>query len=563
MRFQWGLAGALAMALGAAAAGCDQDIETDTEEVGTAQEAVGSPSLTVDKTLYLTGEPITVTFANGPGNSTDWIGIYPANILPGQTASTLWYYVNGSKTAGRRLRNGTIVFEAGSGSWPLPPGSWHAYFLRKDGYTVLASANFSVVATSDPPLVNGGLGDPSSAITHVITVMLENHSFDALFGRYCTAAAGSDPSCNDGPACCEAAPPTEPGPLHSAPVALTDSTNGNYDPPHGSTCIQAAVDGGSMDGYVVSSVSGCGNVRNFALATPPEMNIYWNLASQYAIGDRYFHSYAGASFANDMFFARAGWVFNDNAYVPPTLGQSCTGGTPHTYTDPTIAGLLVAAGVSWGVYIEGYQSMLSTVGAGNTCPAPPADCPAQSTRYPCTYSPPDIPFAYYPALHMDAGPARDYSLLATHLANGTLPAVSWVRPLGYKTQHPGSGTTLTAGAAFVQSLLDAVLASPYANTTLVLVTYDESGGYFDHVSPPANSAIDGKPYGPRVPMLALGYFARQGFVSHVTMEHSSIVKFIEWNWLGGTTGQLGTRDTVVNNLGSLLDPVRTGTPVPE
>jgi hypothetical protein len=61
----------------------------------------------------------------------------------------------------------------------------------------------------------------------------------------------------------------------------------------------------------------------------------------------------------------------------------------------------------------------------------------------------------------------------------------------------------------------------------------------------------------------MGPFARKNFVSHVTMEHSSVVKFIEWNWLGGTTGQLGTRDTTVANLGSLLDPGATGTHVPE
>ena len=90
----------------------------------------------------------------------------------------------------------------------------------------------------------------------------------------------------------------------------------------------------------------------------------------------------------------------------------------------------------------------------------------------------------------------------------------------------------------------------------------ESGGYFDHVSPPANSAVDGQPYGARVPLLAVGRFARQNLVSHTSMEHSSIVKFVEWNWLGARTGQLGGRDGVVNNLGSLLDPAQTGTPVP-
>jgi phospholipase C len=96
----------------------------------------------------------------------------------------------------------------------------------------------------------------------------------------------------------------------------------------------------------------------------------------------------------------------------------------------------------------------------------------------------------------------------------------------------------------------------------VILTYDESGGYFDHVAPPQESTVDNEPYGARIPFLALGPFARSNYISHVTMEHSSLVKFIEWNWLGGTTGQLGTRDAVVANIGSVLDPTRTGVAVP-
>ena len=64
-------------------------------------------------------------------------------------------------------------------------------------------------------------------------------------------------------------------------------------------------------------------------------------------------------------------------------------------------------------------------------------------------------------------------------------------------------------------------------------------------------------------MMAFGPFAKKGFVSHVVMEHSSIVKLLEWNFLGGATGQLGGRDAVVANMGSLLDPAATGAAVPE
>src|SRR5262249_38615654 len=127
--------------------------------------------------------------------------------------------------------------------------------------------------------------------------------------------------------------------------------------------------------------------------------------------------------------------------------------------------------------------------------------------------------------------------------------------------HPDFGTKISAGVSFVSGIVSQIQHSKLAGSTLILITYDESGGWFDHVAPPSASAVDGQPYGARVPMLAIGPFARTNFVSHITMAHSSIVKSIEWNWLGAT-GQLGARDAVVANIGSLLDPAKTGLPVP-
>jgi phospholipase C len=102
----------------------------------------------------------------------------------------------------------------------------------------------------------------------------------------------------------------------------------------------------------------------------------------------------------------------------------------------------------------------------------------------------------------------------------------------------------------------------YKDNTLILLTWDEGGGFFDHVKPPADSTVDMQPYGTRVPMLAIGRFAKKNFVSHVQMEHSSIVKFLEWNFTG-STGQLMGRDATVNNIGSMIDPTQTITKVPE
>ena len=153
---------------------------------------------------------------------------------------------------------------------------------------------------------------------------------------------------------------------------------------------------------------------------------------------------------------------------------------------------------------------------------------------------------------------RDYTQLAKDLAKLELPQVVFVKGLGYHTEHPGQGTKLSDGAGFAREVIDAIGKSDYAPDTLILVTWDEGGGFFDHIAPPGNGS-DGKPYGTRVPMIAIGPHARAGEISHVQLEHSSVVKMIEWNWLGMQTGQLAGRDTNVANLGSVLDPA-TGVP---
>ena len=214
----------------------------------------------------------------------------------------------------------------------------------------------------------------------------------------------------------------------------------------------------------------------------------------------------------------------------------------------------------WTFYAEGYAAMQA---AGGMCPPRPDDCKFPLSFYPCAFDPSDVPFEYYASTRDAPATMKDLSAFEDALDSGGLPAVSFIKAIGYKSEHPGYGTTLSAGVAFVTDLAEHVAQSRYRDSTLVLVTYDEGGGYFDHVAPPAPSKVDGKPYGTRVPLIAMGPFAKTGTVSHTVMEHSSIVKFLEWNFLGGATGQLGGRDAEVANLGSLLDPTSTGLAVPE
>ncbi len=400
---------------------------------------------------------------------------------------------------------------------------------------------------------------PLSKIDHVVVVIQENHTFDSYFGRYCTAPAGSAPTCTEGPGCCEAGPAQEPS--GASPMVLDDTENAAYDPDHTQACELAEANGGAMDRYVTGAGL-CSDPRHFAYGDAATMMPYWQLAQSGALADRNFQPVSGQSSSNDMYFARAQFVFLDNAFKPDAIGQECSlSQTAMTYTDPHVGDLLDAAHVSWSFYIEGYQAMIDAR-KNSMCPRAPSDCPFGLGLYPCIYDPSDIPTDYYPSSRDRADVMRDFSKLADDLAGDSLPQVVFVRGLGYHTEHPGQYTTISDGQAFVTQVIDAVNQSAYGPDTLVLVAWDEGGGFFDHIAPPGNGA-DGQPYGTRVPLLALGPFARANTISHVTLEHSSIVKFIEWNWLGGQTGQLAGRDVAIANLGSLLDPAKTGMAVPE
>jgi len=112
---------------------------------------LGSQALTAQSVVtslenYFPGEAISVSFAGGPGNSKDWIGVYPEGVTPGSTGSTIWNYVNGTRTAGAGLREGSMTFGSGLNL----AGVWTAYLLVNDGYTVVTNVSFNVLAPTAP-----------------------------------------------------------------------------------------------------------------------------------------------------------------------------------------------------------------------------------------------------------------------------------------------------------------------------------------------------------------------------------------------------------------------------
>jgi len=111
---------------------------------------------------------------------------------------------------------------------------------------------------------------------------------------------------------------------------------------------------------------------------------------------------------------------------------------------------------------------------------------------------------------------------------GTLPAVSWIDPNGKVSEHPPA--LVSAGQTYVTGLINAIMRSPDWSSTAIFLSWDDWGGFYDHVLPPV---VDQNGYGLRVPGIVISPYARSGYIDHQVLSHDAYNKFIEDDFLGG------------------------------
>jgi len=357
------------------------------------------------------------------------------------------------------------------------------------------------------------MGNPSptptpGTISNVIVVIMQNRSFDNLFGTF-PGAEGIRPGV-PGFSQVDANGNTV------TPMLLTNIAVDDL--PHVRQDLLKVWDNGNMDKYALNNGDvSMGHYDN----TTPGVGTLWMWAQQFALADHFFPSVMGDAPSNQLYLIAAN--DNNNPFTINPFNGPCTSPvtTPGPYTFQHVGNQLSAKGVSWAWYHE----QLGVCGS---------------------YVPQENPFQFF-------GPAtpsttmRDFSSFNSDLNSGQFPAVAFVQPNPRHSMHPNLGVPLTDGVTWLDGFIRRIQASPVYQKAAIIVIWDSSGGWYDHVPPPQIDA--GQGFGPRVPMLVISPFAKKGFISHVQMDDVSILKFIQ-----STFGlpPLNARNSLSNDLSDMF-----------
>jgi len=195
--------------------------------------------------------------------------------------------------------------------------------------------------------------------------------------------------------------------------------------------------------------------------------------------------------------------------------------------DKTIGDTLSAKGVSWAWYAGGYRQALAD---GTQDPKVKRSVIYTRADNSPNFQPHHQPFNYYarfaPGTADRAKHLKDYDDLVADIDKGTLPQVVFYKPAGRLTQHP-SYTDLASGDEHLNELLLKLRSSPQWPRMAIVVTYDENGGFWDHVAPPSGPGW-GDRWGPgtRIPAIVVSPFARRGYVDKTPYDTTSVLKLI-------------------------------------
>ena len=373
------------------------------------------------------------------------------------------------------------------------------------------ATNLFVVLSGVSSWLAGCSGRNITTIQHSVFIVKENHTFDNYFGMFAGANGVTSGMTSSG----------QVVPLRHMP----DSYQGNLCNSWG--CGLEAIDTGKMDKF---DLIGGDNLDAYTQATEQDVPNYWAYARRFVVADNYFTSVHGPSIPNHLFSVAAqsgGVIDNGGNSASGVSGLTCDG-TPYgtvtvlnangniTQQRPcfdfqTLADLLETAGIGWKYYSDdgGALSLINHIRNS-------------------------------PLWKEHIAPAVQF---VSDAKAGHLPAVSWLIPPGAASEHPPY--SICEGENWTVSVLNAVMQGPSWNSTAVFITWDDFGGFYDHVPPPQ---VDRFGLGPRVPLLIISPFAKAGHISHTLYEHSSVLKFVETRYgLNSLTSRDGAASDMLDS----------------
>ncbi len=371
--------------------------------------------------------------------------------------------------------------------------------------TVVAAARGSV----EPGLVVVSVGTPPvrspivvhgahTPIRHIVFIMKENRSYDNLYGRFPGGDGARTGLTADG-----------------RRMTLTRVPNVQNDLPHNHSAALTDIAGGAMNGFSKEPDKD-GNPTRLAFTTayPGQVPAYWGWARHYELSDRTFSSGDTSSFPNHLYtvsatsagtidgpnFGVENWGCDGarNLHVPVLLRNGRRVVVPPCFNVNSIGAQLERRGLPWS-----------------------------------EYGPPENAHGYGWVAYDAVKPIRESPLYARHvlplgwlqsdLDQGYLGAVTWIVPPYNRSDHPGGGATLCEGENWTADLVNRIMATPDWKHTAIVLTWDEWGGFYDHVPPPQPDRFG---LGVRVPMVIISPWARRG-VDHTVYDFTSVLKFID------------------------------------
>lgn len=368
----------------------------------------------------------------------------------------------------------------------------------------------------------------STHIRHVIIVVQENRSFDNLFHGFPGADTVDYGSAHDGTR------------VRLQPVSLA----ARYDMLNGYSEFETSYDHGKMDGFDLRRILPrsadvplrAAQYPQYGFVPHPEIKPYLELAQQYVIADRMFQSNIDQSFAAHLYLVagQASRAVNVPSGRPwgcdaelnvrvPTLRKGRRAGAPvfPCFDMPTLSDELDAKALTWAYYAPRVASGATWRHFYSSRRRNPGG-PGHELDFGQLWS------AYDAVAHERYGPEWNTNVFSpsarflADISQGILANVTWVIPDWKDSDHSSSQSS--AGPSWVASIVNAVGKSRYWHDSAVLVTWDDSGGWYDHVPPPQ---LDYDGLGIRVPLLVISPYAKRGFVSHTQYEFGSILRFTE------------------------------------